>query len=165
MAENSKEMVTAKRGNDRICDARVSSAPQKDDLERQIKYLQKAYPEHQVVNDIASDINWKRAGVISILDKAMCGGVEEVVIIHHDCFCRFAFELVDHVLECGGDVRSWFSTRMMTEDPSAKARSRTTSSQFSLSSLPSTTTRVLSQIEERTKHERSNNDSNLKPQK
>ena len=166
MAENSKEVMgTAKRGNDRICDARVSSAPQKDDLERQIKTLQKAHPEHQVANDIASNINWKRAGIISILDRAMCGYVEEVVIIHHDCLCRFAFELVGHVLECRGGVRSWFSTRMMTEDPSAKARSRTTSSQFSLSSLPSTTASVLSQIEEHTKRERSSNDNNLKPQK
>jgi hypothetical protein len=164
--EHSKEaMATAKRGNDRICDARVSSAPQKDDLERQIKTLQKAHPEHQVINDITSDINRKLVGVISILDKVMCGGVEEVVITHHDCFCRFAFELVDHVLECFGSVRSWFSTRMMTEDPSAKTRSRTTSSQFSLSSSPSTTASVQSQIKEHTKRERSNNDNNLKPQK
>ena len=95
----------------------------------------------------------------------MRGDVEEVVIIHHDCLCRFAFELVDHVLECRGDVRSWFSTRVMTEDPSEKARSRTTSPQFSLSSSPSTMARVLLQIEEHTKRKSSSNDNNLKPQK
>ena len=101
--ERSKETIAAaKRGKARICYARVSSAPQKDDLERQVKALQEAYPEHEIVKDVASGINWKRPGLFSILDRAMRGDVQEVVVSHRDRLCRFAFELVEHVLERAG---------------------------------------------------------------
>ena len=101
--EHSKEAIAAaKRGKARICYARVSSAPQKDDLERQISALREAYPEHEIVKDVASGLNWKRPGLLSILDRAMRGDVQEVVVAHRDRLCRFAFELVEHVLERSG---------------------------------------------------------------
>lgn len=101
--EHAKEAVAAaKRGKARICYARVSSAPQRDDLDRQVKALQEAYPEHEIVRDVASGINWKRPGLLSILDRALRGDVQEVVVAHRDRLCRFAFELVEHVLERAG---------------------------------------------------------------
>lgn len=90
------------RAKARICYARVSSAPQRDDLERQVAALQAAYPEHEIVRDIGSGINWKRPGLIAILDRAMQGSVQEVVVSHRDRLCRFAFDLVKHVLERAG---------------------------------------------------------------
>jgi predicted site-specific integrase-resolvase len=101
--EHAKEAIAAaKRGKARICYARVSSAPQKDDLERHVKSLQEAYPEHEIIKNVASGINWKRPGLLSILDRAMRGDVQEVVVAHKDRMCRFAFELIEHVLERAG---------------------------------------------------------------
>lgn len=82
--------------------ARVSSQAQKDDLERQVQDLQKACPGDEVIKDIASGINWKRPGLLSILERARKGLVKEVVVTHRDRLCRFAFELVEHVLRASG---------------------------------------------------------------
>lgn len=82
--------------------ARVSSAKQKDDLQRQVDYLVSRCPGHDVVTDVGSGINWKRKGLLSILDRADEGAVEEVVVASRDRLCRFAFELVEHVLRRRG---------------------------------------------------------------
>lgn len=86
----------------RICYARVSSPPQKGDLARQVESLQKAFPDHEIVKDIGSGLNWKRPGLLAILDRALQGTVQEVVVSHRDRLCRFAFELLRHVLERSG---------------------------------------------------------------
>ena len=82
----------------RIVYIRVSSAKQKDDLERQRAFMAARYPGHRVVSDIGSGINWRRKGLLSILESAMSGDVEEVVVASRDRLCRFAFELIERVL-------------------------------------------------------------------
>lgn len=83
----------------RICYCRVSSSGQKQDLERQVDSLRSLYPDHEIVRDIGSGINFKRKGFISILESAKNGHVEEIVVAHKDRLCRFGFELVKRVLE------------------------------------------------------------------
>ena len=101
--ELGKEAVAgAKRSKARVCYARVSSSPQRNDLERQISALRAQYPEHEIVQDVASGINWKRPGLLRILDRALRGEIQEVVVAHRDRLCRFAFELVEHVLNQAG---------------------------------------------------------------
>ncbi|NBP00476.1 MAG: IS607 family transposase, partial [Proteobacteria bacterium] len=46
----------------RLCYARVSSDHQKADLERQISDLRSQFPNHDIVSDIGSGLNWKRKG-------------------------------------------------------------------------------------------------------
>jgi predicted site-specific integrase-resolvase len=101
-SEATREAAAASGARARICYARVSSGKQRDDLERQVAALREAYPDHEVVTDVASGINWKRTGLLSVLDRAIGGGVQEVVVSHRDRLCRFAFELIEHVLsKCG----------------------------------------------------------------
>ena len=45
----------------------VSSRKQEDDLERQIKFLQKKYPTHEIVKDIGRGLNFKRKGLIEFI--------------------------------------------------------------------------------------------------
>ena len=78
--------------------ARVSSGKQRDDLDRQIAFLRIKYPDHIVITDIASGINWKRKGLKTILELANKGDIYEVVVAARDRLCRFAFELIEHVL-------------------------------------------------------------------
>lgn len=78
--------------------ARVSSGKQRDDLDRQVAFLRIKYPDHIVITDIASGINWKRKGLKTILELANKGDIYEVVVAARDRLCRFAFELIEHVL-------------------------------------------------------------------
>ena len=86
----------------KIVYARVSSSKQKDDLRRQADYLLSKFPDHELVTDVGSGINWKRRGLLSILDGADKGGVEEVVVASRDRLCRFAFELLEHIFRHRG---------------------------------------------------------------
>jgi putative resolvase len=86
----------------KICYCRVSSKKQMDDLERQKYLLQSQFPTHIMVTDIGSGINWKRKGLQTILESAMSRDIEEVVVAHRDRLCRFAFELIQFILENNG---------------------------------------------------------------
>ena len=82
----------------KICYCRVSSHHQKDDLKRQITFMQSQFPTYTIIQDIGSGINWKRSGLTSILELAMQGKLQEVVVAHRDRLCRFAFELIQWLL-------------------------------------------------------------------
>ena len=69
--------------------ARVSSRKQEGDLERQVGYLVRKYPHHEVIRDIGSGLNFKRKGFRSILEQLFEGAIEEVVISSSDRFSRF----------------------------------------------------------------------------
>ena len=44
----------------KICYCRVSSSSQKEDLERQFTYLRNKFPDHEIIKDIGSALNFKR---------------------------------------------------------------------------------------------------------
>jgi hypothetical protein len=63
------------------------------------------FPEHIIVTDVASGINFKRRGLLSILDRAYRGEVEEVVVAYRDRLARFASELIEWQLRtCGAKL-------------------------------------------------------------
>ena len=79
--------------------ARVSSKKQMDDLERQKNLLRSNFIDYELVTDCGSGINWKRQGLKTILEWAMSGTLEKVVVTHRDRLCRFAFELLQFIFE------------------------------------------------------------------
>jgi len=81
----------------KVCYARVSSAKQAQDLERQATALQKANPNHAIIKEIGSGINWKRPKFLALLDSVMRGEVDEIVVAHRDRVARFAFDLILHI--------------------------------------------------------------------
>jgi putative resolvase len=82
----------------KICYCRVSTSSQKEDLERQIKFFRIKYPEHEIIKDIGSGINFKRKGFKTILDEAIKGNIGEIVVTHKDRLCRFGFELIKGII-------------------------------------------------------------------
>ena len=82
----------------KVCYCRVSSYDQKEDLERQVKYLTKKYPKHLIIKDIGSGINFKRKGLLNILDMAVENKLDELVIIYKDRLCRIWYNLIEHIL-------------------------------------------------------------------
>ena len=84
--------------------ARVSSRKQRGDLERQIATLRSHHPGHRVVSDNGSGLNFKRKGLLHLLDLAFEGRLRNVVVTHRDRLARFGFDLVEHILSRHGAV-------------------------------------------------------------
>jgi excisionase family DNA binding protein len=95
-----KEKKITKIGGTRrkVCYCRVSSKKQKEDLYRQIELMKELYPTHDIISDIGSGLNMKREGLKNILDYAIEGEIEEVVITYKDRLMRFGYELVEHII-------------------------------------------------------------------
>ena len=83
----------------KICYARVSSKKQRDDLKRQKEELRSMYPKYIMIDDIGSGLNFNKKGLLKIIDLAVEGKVEELVILYKDRLVRFGFELIEHVIE------------------------------------------------------------------
>jgi putative resolvase len=87
--------------------ARVSSKHQLEDLSRQIEFLKThhEYSSYDVIQDIASGINFKRKGLQTILDKCLQGSIGHVIVAHKDRLARFGFDLIESIVrKAGGQV-------------------------------------------------------------
>ncbi|WP_242027388.1 IS607 family transposase [Sphaerospermopsis sp. FACHB-1094] len=85
-----------------ICYCRVSSSKQRDDLDRQIAYMQSLYPDAEIIKDIGSGLNFKRKGLRSLLDRLLQGDKFILVVACRDRLARFGFELVQYMVEQNG---------------------------------------------------------------
>jgi len=120
-----EEISTPQPAKENILYCRVSSNHQKDDLQRQRDSLTTRYPTYRVVEDIGSGINFKRKGLQTILDLAIKGNLDTLVVSHQDRLCRFGFELLEYVItNTGGkilildheDTKPLSSNEELTED-------------------------------------------------
>ena len=82
-----------------ICYARVSSHSQKIELQNQINYMKKLYPEYEHLNDIGSGINFNRKNFNKILDYGIKGELNTLIITYKDRLCRIRNELVENILK------------------------------------------------------------------
>lgn len=74
--------------------ARVSSASQKDDLDRQINYLQQQTQIAEIITDIGSGLNDKRKGYQKLLYRVQQKEIQKIVIVYADRLTRFGFETI-----------------------------------------------------------------------
>lgn len=74
---------------------RVSSKKQVDDLQRQKESLLSQFPDHQIIEDIGSGINFKRRGLQGLIKRAIRGELSELVVASKDRLCRFGFDLLE----------------------------------------------------------------------
>ena len=80
----------------------VSSAKQKEDLQRQIDTLREQYPTYQEFSDICSGLQYKRKGLSRLLECVQAGTIKEVVVAHKDRLARFGTELIEWLLKQAG---------------------------------------------------------------
>src|SRR5690606_28489903 len=52
------------------------------DLERQIEFLRKKFPNHEILQDIGSGLNYKRKGFQTLLERVYQGTVQEACDEH-----------------------------------------------------------------------------------
>jgi predicted site-specific integrase-resolvase len=93
------------KGTSIVCYARVSSAKQRADLDRQVAALSSHYPKAEIVTDVGSGLNFKRKGLKALLERSLSGNSITVVVAHRDRLCRFGFDLLSWLFErSGGSV-------------------------------------------------------------
>ena len=85
-----------------ICYCRVSSHKQKDDLLRQVQFMQEQFPNANIITDIGGGLNWQRKGLLSILERLHQGDKLRIVVAHRDRLARFGFELIEWLTHQNG---------------------------------------------------------------
>ena len=99
LRENSskKAIKTVEKINIAYC--RVSSSGQKDDLMRQVEFMQERYPSFEIVTDIGSGINFDRPGLRKIIDCAIDGKLNSLAVAYKDRLCRIGYNLIEYLLK------------------------------------------------------------------
>lgn len=86
-----------------IAYARVSSRDQKNDLKRQEQVLELFCASHgwtyEIISDLGSGMNYRKKGLLKLLDMLVSGQINRLVITHKDRLLRFGAELVFSVCE------------------------------------------------------------------
>lgn len=83
--------------------ARVSSHDRKADLDRQVKVLEMYCAaqgwQYQIVRDLGSGMNYRKRGLVSLIDLIVGDQVGRLVLTHKDRLLRFGAELVFSICE------------------------------------------------------------------
>ncbi len=77
----------------------MSSQKQKEDLERQINVMKEKYPNHLIISDIGSGLNFKRKGLLDIINMGIKNEINEVIIAYKDRLARFGYDLIEIILK------------------------------------------------------------------
>ena len=97
--KNEKEEEKILKDKISICYVRVSTAGQKDDLVRQKEYMKEKYPNHLIIEDIGSGINFNRKGFRKIIKLGIEGKIKELVVAYKDRLTRFGYSLIEDLIK------------------------------------------------------------------
>ena len=74
-------------------------------LSSQVAYVQKHYPEAEIIQDFGSGITFKRKGLRTLLERILRGDKLRIVVAHRDRLARFGGEVIQFLVEQnGGEV-------------------------------------------------------------
>lgn len=82
-----------------ICYVRVSTNGQKNDLERQKQSMKEKYKDYIFIEDIGSGLNLNKKGIRKIINLAIKGKINRLVIAHKDRLVRFGYELIEDLIK------------------------------------------------------------------
>lgn len=85
-----------------VHDDTLKSWVQRADLDRQVEALKEASPTATIIRDVGSGINFRRRGLLALLERVHAGTVERVVVAHKDRLCRFGHELMEFIFAKAG---------------------------------------------------------------
>ena len=97
--KNEKEEEKILKDKISLCYVRVSTAGQKDDLVRQKEYMKEKYPNHLIIEDIGSGINFNRKGFRKIIKLGIEGKIKELVVAYKDRLTRFGYSLIEDLIK------------------------------------------------------------------
>ena len=88
-----------------VCYCRVSSARQGEDLQRQVDFMRERYPDAGIVTDVGGGLNFRRKGLVALLERLHSGDKLRIVVAHRDRLARCGFDLIEWLAEQnGGEV-------------------------------------------------------------
>ena len=64
--------------------------------------MRSLYPNAEIIRDIGGGLNWKRQGLLSILERIHRGDKLTLVVAHRDRLARFGFELIEWLVQQNG---------------------------------------------------------------
>ena len=104
--EKNLNKVEELKGKLNISYVRVSSQKQKDDLIRQKRIIKEKYPDHIMIEDIGSGVDFNKRGIRKIIKLAIEGKIKELVIAYKDRLMRFGYELIEDLIKdySGGKI-------------------------------------------------------------
>ena len=85
-----------------VCYCRVSSARQRDDLQRQVDFMRERYPDAGIVTDVGGGLNFRRKGLVALLERLHSGDKLRIVVAHRDRLARCGFDLIEWMAEQNG---------------------------------------------------------------
>lgn len=107
--------------------ARVSSAKQKTDLERQVSALEqfclgRGLVVGEIIKEVGGGLNYTRPKFLEVMQRIERREVNKLIIGYKDRLCRFGFDFFQHFIEShGGELiianqKSMSPTEELTED-------------------------------------------------
>ncbi len=84
--------------------------------------MRERYPEAEIVQDTGGGLDWKRKGLVSLLERLQRGDKLRIVVAHRDWLARFGFELIQWLAERNGggivvlDNTDYSPEQELTED-------------------------------------------------
>ncbi len=60
-------------------------------------YMQKQGWKYQIIEDIGSGMNYKKPGLLKLIDLLLDRKISHIVITHKDRLLRFGFELIEYI--------------------------------------------------------------------
>jgi predicted site-specific integrase-resolvase len=82
-----------------ICYIRVTTINDSELLEKQRKYMNTNFSNYEVIQDIGSGIDFERDGFKKIINFALAGNLNDLVILDKNIFCRFGYELFENIIK------------------------------------------------------------------
>lgn len=64
--------------------------------------LARGYAVDEWISEIGGGLNFKRQKFLKLVEEALSGKIEVIVIAHKDRLCRFAFDLIEQLLNRRG---------------------------------------------------------------
>jgi putative resolvase len=96
LRSNGVDVVNKKR---KICYSRILNKKQGEDMKKQNELFNKLYPNHEKISDIGSGLNNKRKGYLKIMDMAIQGEIDELVITHKDRLSNFGYDQLEYIIK------------------------------------------------------------------
>lgn len=98
--ENNKNNNKIKKEN--VCYIRVSSVGSKSLLKKQKDYMKEKYPTFTIVEDIGSPLVFNKVGLKKIIDLAIDGKIDTLVITNNNNISSYGFELLEYLIKTKG---------------------------------------------------------------
>lgn len=77
---------------------RVSTINQASDLQRQKEELLEFYPNIKIIEDIGSGLSLTKKGIKKIIDLAIEGKIENLIVLYKDRLARFGYDLIEYLI-------------------------------------------------------------------